>query len=88
MKSAALFAVAALAATGLAGGPARAQSAESELQACVASSSGRVRIVPRLRLWAHETARLAPRGPPPAGWRGSRCRASSARAWQHRRLFA
>ena len=45
MKNAALLAVA-LAASVLSGGPARAQGTESELQACVASSSGHLRIVP------------------------------------------
>jgi hypothetical protein len=69
MKLVALFAVAlTCAATALSGGPARAQSAESELQACVASSSGRVRIVPTgAACKTRETLRLLALAPGPSG---------------------
>jgi hypothetical protein len=67
MKEAALFALA-LAAAGLAGGPVRAQTGESELQACVANRSGRVRVVlPGAACEKRETARLLALAPGPSG---------------------
>jgi hypothetical protein len=69
MKSAALLAVA-LATSGLSGGPARAQGAETELQACVASRSGHLRIVPAgAACKARETARSLALAPGPAACR-------------------
>lgn len=66
MKHAALVVVAALA-TASAGGPVRAQSAESELRACVANSSGRMRIVPEgVACRTRETSRLLALAPGPS----------------------
>jgi hypothetical protein len=69
MESARRLAVA-LVAAAFAGPPASAQSVESELQACVANASGRVRVLPTgATCKARETARLLALAPGPAGCR-------------------